>query len=369
MKSDKKEQGMKSLQDLIKKIDKDFGPGAIMRGRSSIVNVNIMPTGIPSIDRALGAGGIPIGRTLEIFGPESSGKTTTCLHIAAACQKHFFKDKDRYGTVAYIDAEHALDIDWAQRIGVDTEALCLSQPDSGEDAFRLTEIMVDSGQIDLIIVDSVAALIPKAILEEDIGKATMGALAQLMSKALSKLKGKCNTTQTTLIFINQLREKVGVFFGNPEVTPGGKALKYYASVRAEIKRNSAIKSTDDTVIGHHTTMKIIKNKVAAPFRVAEFDIFYGTKSYPVSGIDSITSLLDVGLDVGVISKSGSFFNYDGKNIGNGAQNAAKLLRSDTELYNKLKEEIYLKAFGPTLGNVEVEDDLADKYLDGEEDNE
>ena len=355
----------------MKKIDKDFGAGTIMKGRSSIVNVSIMPTGIPSIDRALGAGGIPIGRTLEIFGPESSGKTTTCLHIAAACQKHFFKDKNRYGIVAYIDAEHALDIDWAQKIGVDTEALYLSQPDSGEDAFRLIEVLVESAQIDLIVVDSVAALIPKAMLEDDIGKASMGLLAQLMSKALSKLKGKCNQTGTTLVFINQLREKVGMVFGNPEATPGGKALKYYASVRAEIKRNSAIKSTDDTVIGHHTTMKIIKNKVAAPFRTAEFDIFYGTKAYPISGIDSITSLLDVGLDVGVVSKSGSFFNYDGKNIGNGIQNAAKLLRSDADLFKKIKEEIYLKAFGPDLsntGSVQVEDELADKYLD-EEDNE
>ena len=352
----------------MKKIDKDFGPGTIMRGRSSIVNVNIMPTGIPSIDRALGAGGIPIGRTLEIFGPESSGKTTTCLHIAAACQKHFFKEKDRFGIVAYIDAEHALDIDWAQRIGVDTgeKGLILSQPDSGEDAFRLIETMVDSGQIDLIIVDSVAALIPKAILEEDIGKASMGALAQLMSKALSKLKGKCNQTSTTLIFINQLRENVGLVFGNPEITPGGKALKYYASVRAEIKRNSAIKSSDDTVIGHHTTMKILKNKVAAPFRIAEFDIFYGTKSYPISGIDSITSLLEVGLDVGVISKSGSFFQYNGKNIGNGAQNAARSLRSDEALLKQLRDEIYLKAFGPDFKSVQVDDDLADKYLDEED---
>lgn len=366
MKQEKKDQP-KSLQDLMKRIDKDFGPGTIMRGRNSIVNVSVVPTGIPSIDRALGAGGIPVGRTLEIFGPESSGKTTTCLHIAAAYQNHYFKDKERNGIVAYIDAEHALDIEWAKRLGVDTEALCISQPDSGEDAFRLIEVLVESGQVDLIVVDSVAALIPKAILEEDIGKATMGALAQLMSKALSKLKGKCNNNGTTLVFINQLREKVGMVFGNPEVTPGGKALKYYASIRAEIKRNTAIKSSDDTVIGHHTTMKIIKNKVAAPFRVAEFDIFYGTKSYPIAGIDSISSLLDVGLDVGVISKSGSFFSYDGKNIGNGAQNASKALRSDDSLHKKIKDEIYLKAFGSDLSKVELEDDLADKYLDEEDD--
>lgn len=366
MKQEKKDPP-KSLQDLMKRIDKDFGPGTIMRGRNSIVNVSVVPTGIPSIDRALGAGGIPVGRTLEIFGPESSGKTTTCLHIAAAYQSHYFKDKERNGIVAYIDAEHALDIEWAKRLGVDTEALCISQPDSGEDAFRLIEVLVESGQVDLIVVDSVAALIPKAILEEDIGKATMGALAQLMSKALSKLKGKCNNNGTTLVFINQLREKVGMVFGNPEVTPGGKALKYYASIRAEIKRNTAIKSSDDTVIGHHTTMKIIKNKVAAPFRVAEFDIFYGTKSYPIAGIDSISSLLDVGLDVGVISKSGSFFSYDGKNIGNGAQNASKALRNDDSLHKKIKDEIYLKAFGSDLSKVELEDDLADKYLDEEDD--
>ena len=366
MKAEKKDPP-KTLQDLMKRIDKDFGPGTIMRGRSSIVNVSIVPTGIPSIDKALGAGGVPIGRTLEIFGPESSGKTTTCLHIASAFQKHFFKGKERNGVVAYIDAEHALDIEWARRLGVDTETLCISQPDSGEDAFRLIEVLVESGQVDLVVVDSVAALIPKAILEEDIGKATMGALAQLMSKALSKLKGKCNNSGTTLIFVNQLREKVGMVFGNPEVTPGGRALKYYASVRAEIKRSTAIKSSDDTVIGHHTTMKIIKNKVAAPFRVAEFDIFYGTKSYPIAGIDAVSSLLDVGLDVGVISKSGSFFSYDGKNLGNGAQNASKALRNDEVLFKKIKDEIYLKAFGPDFGQIKVDDELDDKYLDDEED--
>ena len=367
MKQEKKDQP-KTLQELMKRIDKDFGPGTIMRGRNSIVNVSVVPTGIPSIDLALGAGGVPVGRTLEIFGPESSGKTTTCLHIAAAYQKHFFKGKNRQGVVAFIDAEHALDIEWAKKLGVDTETLCISQPGSGEDAFRLIEVLVESEQVDLIIVDSVAALIPRAILEEDIGKATMGALAQLMSKALSKLKGKCNNNGTTLIFINQLREKVGMVFGNPEVTPGGKALKYYASVRAEIKRSTAIKSSDDTVIGHHTTMMIVKNKVAAPFRVAEFDIFYNTVSYPIAGIDAVSSLLDVGLEVGVISKSGSFFTFDKKNLGNGAQNASKALRNDNVLYQKIRDEIYLKAFGPELGEIKVEDELDDKYLDenGEE---
>ncbi len=329
----------KGLNELQKQIEKEFGSGAIMRGRGSIVKVDAFSTGVASIDMALGCCGIPLGRIIEVYGAESSGKTTTCLQFIAACQKHRFETKSRTGVAAFVDAEHAIDPVWAGRVGVDMNELLVSQPDSGEEALTIVERLVDSSLIDLVVVDSVAALIPKAVLDGEVGDSTMAALAQLMSKAMGRIKGKCNRTKTTVIFINQIREKVGIVFGNPEITPGGRALKFYASIRAEVKKGSAIKH-GDVVVGFRPTIKIVKNKVAPPFMTGEFDICVGTKERPVYGIDTVASMFDVAVICGIISRNGSFFNYNDHRLGNGVVNAINTVRSNVGLLEEIKNKTY-----------------------------
>jgi len=330
-------------EDMIALIEKKFGAGSVMVGRAAIVNVSSFSTGVPSIDVALGCGGIPEGRIIEIFGPESSGKTTTCLQFVAACQKHYFKDKERYGVAAFIDAEHALDPVWAGRIGVDMDNLMLSQPGHGEEAFDIMEIMIRSRAVDLIIVDSAAALVPECELIGELSDSNIGAQARMMSKALRKLKGIINDSKTTVVFINQIREKIGVMFGSPEVTPGGRALKFYASIRGDIRRGSSLKDGEAT-IGFRTKIKIIKNKVAAPFTTAEYDVCVGHPSRPLYGIDSVSSLLDVASSLKIVTTKGSWYEYDGKKIGNGLAQAAAYLREDAEMYQLLFDKTYNTAF-------------------------
>lgn len=310
-----------------------------MRGRGSVVKVDSFPTGVASIDVAFGCGGIPQGRIIEVYGAESSGKTTTCLQFIAACQKHYFNKKNRNGVAAIVDAEHALDPDWAGKVGVNMDELLVSQPDNGEEGLTIVERMVTSRLVDLIVVDSVAALTPKAVLDGEVGDSTMAALAQLMSKAMNRIKGMCNRTQTTVIFINQVREKVGLVFGNPELTPGGRALKFYASVRAEVRKGQPIKS-GDKIIGFRPTIKMVKNKVAAPFVSGEYDICVGMKERPVYGIDTVASLVEVAGSIGVITKKGSFFVYDDQNLGNGFNNAANTLRLNETLLNEIRNKTY-----------------------------
>ena len=329
----------KNLDELFAKIDKSIGSGSIKRGKNAITPVQVFSSGVASIDFALGCGGVPIGRIIEIWGPESSGKTTTCLQLAKACQQHYFPKKKTNGTVVYIDVEHSLDRAWAVKIGVDVDNMAISQPDSGEDAFSIIDQCIDSGLVDLIIVDSVAALVPQKVLEGDIGDQTMAALAQLMSKGLSKIKGKCNTTGTTVVFVNQIREKVGQMFGNPEVTPGGKALKFYATIRAEVKRKEAVKIGQE-IVGSVVHLSIRKNKVAPPFEVAEYDICFGRKERPVCGIDWVTSLLRIAEKKGVLVTKGSFYKFEDRNLGNGESAVAKTLRDDSKLIEQVRAKLY-----------------------------
>jgi recombination protein RecA len=329
----------KDINELLKNIEKDFGSGSLMRGRGKMVDVEVFPTNIAAIDFALGAGGIPLGRIIELYGAESSGKTTTCLAIVAACQKHTFPNKKRRGVAAVIDAEHALDPRWAEKIGVDMDNLIISQPDSGEQGFQILERLVDSEMVDLIVVDSVAALVPLAMLEGEITDANVGAQARLMSKGLNKIKGKCNRTGTTVIFINQIREKIGVMFGNPEQTPGGRALKFYSTIRAEVRKGSSIK-IGDTVVGFRPTIKMVKNKVAAPFMQGSFDICFGLSERPVCGIDAVGSLIDMATENNIIKKNGSFFAYGDVKLGNGMNNASHALRENTVLLEEIRRKLY-----------------------------
>lgn len=353
------------MEELQKGIEKEFGSGAIMRGKGSIVDVDVFSTGVATIDFALGCGGIPIGRIIEVYGAESSGKTTTCLQFIAACQQHVFKQKKRRGIAALVDAEHAMDPKWAAKIGVNLDELLVSQPESGEQALSIVERLVDSALVDLIVVDSVAALTPKSIIEGEIGDSTMAALAQLMSKALSRIKGKCNKTQTTIIFINQVREKVGIVFGNPELTPGGRALKFYASVRAEVRKGSPIKDGNMT-LGFRPTVKIVKNKVAPPFMSGEYDICVGMEARPICGIDVASSLVELATEMKVISRNGSFFVYGTKKLGNGMTNAANALRTDPATFDEIKKKTYELAFGTATRKVnEVEEE--DTFDESEED--
>lgn len=339
-KTEKKvDQTFSNIDELRKGIEKEFGSGSIMRGKGAIVKVDVFSTGVASIDQALGCLGIPQGRIVEIFGAESSGKTTTCLQIIAACQKSYFPNKKRNGVAAIVDAEHALDPVWAERVGVDMEQLLVSQPDSGEEALMIVERLIDSGLVDLIVVDSVAALTPKSVLDGEVSDSTMAALAQLMSKAMNRLKGKCNKTKTSVIFINQVREKVGIVFGNPEVTPGGRALKFYASVRMEVKKGQAIKQ-GDTIVGFRPTVKIIKNKVAQPFMIGEYDICVGSSLRPIFGIDTVASLLEVAQEIKVVGKNGNFYVYENNKLGNGLANAANFLRNDDKLLAEIKKKTY-----------------------------
>ncbi len=321
------EEKLKALNSTIAMIEKQYGKGAIMKLGDTNVNTDleIIPTGCLSLDLALGIGGVPRGRIMEIFGPESSGKTTVALHIIAETQK-------MGGVAAFIDAEHALDAQYARALGVNTNELYLSQPDTGEQALDICESLVRSSAVDIIVIDSVAALTPKAEIEGDMGDTHVGLLARLMSQALRKLTAITNRSKTSVIFINQLREKVGVMFGNPETTPGGKALKYFASLRLDIRKADALKG-DGGIIGNRTKCKVVKNKLAPPFKVAEFDIIYG------EGISQEGCLIDLGVEFGVLSKSGSWFNYNDDKIAQGREKLREHLKANPELKAEIEAKI------------------------------
>jgi len=340
----KKAPKPESISGLLQQIDSQYGENSIIMGAEAIVDVDVFPSGIASLDRALGCGGVPQGRIMEIFGTESCGKTTLCLHIVASCQKHFFKEKGeegRHGVAAFVDAEHAVDPTWAQLIGVDWDNLLFSQPDYGEQALQIAEKLAASGLVDLIVVDSVAALIPKAELEGEIGDHHVGAQARMMSQAMRKLYKEVNKNQCTLIFINQTREKIGVMFGDPTTTPGGKALKFAASVRIQVNKGSKINDGGE-VQGFSPKAKIIKTKVGGkPFAEAEYFIYSGN---PVSGIDTVQSFIDIGLEYNILTRKGNFISLDGKSLGNGIAKAAAALREDEETLNTLKNQIYAGLF-------------------------
>ena len=317
----------KAVDLAITQIERQFGKGSIMRlgGEVAVPDVPAISTGALSLDIALGVGGVPRGRVVEIFGPESGGKTTLALHIIAEAQK-------QSGLAAFIDAEHALDVNYAAKIGVDTDSLLISQPDTGEQALEIAEVLVRSGALDVLVIDSVAALVPKAELEGDMGDAQMGLQARLMSQALRKLTGSISKSKTTVIFINQIRMKIGVFFGNPETTSGGNALKFYASMRMDIRRIGAIKHGQD-VIGNRTRVKVVKNKVAPPFREAEFDIIFG------EGISKENDLIDLASNSGIIEKSGAWYSYGGERLGQGKENTRLFLKENPDLLTKIEGEI------------------------------
>ena len=320
---------LKALQAAMAKIEKDFGKGSIMKlGDEKIENVEVIPTGSIALNAALGVGGYPKGRIIEIYGPESSGKTTLAIHAIAECQK-------AGGIAAFIDAEHAFDRFYAEKLGVDIDNLWISQPDNGEQALEIADQLIRSSAIDILVVDSVAALTPKKEIEGDMGDNNVGLQARLMSQALRKLTSTISKTNTTCIFINQLREKIGVMFGNPETTTGGNALKFYASVRLDIRRVMAIKDGDQ-VIGNMTRVKVVKNKVAPPFRKAEFEIMFG------EGISKVGEILDLGVEYGIIQKSGSWFSYNGSRLAQGRDASKALLRDNPELCEELEEQIMQK---------------------------
>ncbi len=326
-KVDKKEDKLKALDAAISKIEKDFGKGSIMKLGASVASMNVeaIPTGCLSLDLALGVGGVPRGRVVEIYGPESSGKTTVALHMVAAVQRDG-------GIAGFIDAEHALDPVYAKNIGVDIDNLYISQPDNGEQALEITETMVRSGAVDIIIVDSVAALVPKAEIDGDMGDSHVGLQARLMSQALRKLTGIISRTNCIVIFINQLREKVGVMFGNPETTTGGRALKFYSSIRLEVRKIESLKQAGE-FIGNRTRIKVVKNKVAPPFKEAEFDIMFG------QGISREGDILDIAADLNIIQKSGAWFAYDGGKIGQGRENAKQYLREHTDVCEEVERQV------------------------------
>lgn len=322
--SDPRSDAVKLAMD---QIEKQFGKGAIMKLGSDEHKEHIesIPTGSIALDLALGVGGVPRGRIIEIYGPESSGKTTLALHIVAEAQK-------KGGIAAFIDAEHALDPVYASKIGVNVEELLLSQPDTGEQALEITETLVRSGAVDIVVVDSVAALVPRAEIEGEMGDTHVGLQARLMSQALRKLTGVVNRSKTTVIFINQLRLKIGVMFGNPETTPGGLALKFYSSVRMDIRRKAALKDGDETV-GNRHLVKVVKNKVAPPFRQAEFDVMYG------EGISKEGNLLDVGVELDIVEKAGSWYSYDGEKLGQGRLGAMDFLKQNTKVSHKIEQQV------------------------------
>ncbi|MCD8204626.1 MAG: recombinase RecA [Coprobacillus sp.] len=321
-----KETETKNLDDTLKEIEKMFGKGSIMKlGDRPNVDVDVIPTGSLLLDEALGVGGYPKGRIIEIYGPESSGKTTLALHAISECQK-------QGGRAAFIDAEHAIDPDYARNLGVDVDELILSQPDSGEEALEIVNMLAGSNSFDLIIVDSVAALVPQAELDGEMGDATVGAQARLMSKALRKITAVLDKTHCCVIFINQLREKVGVMYGNPETTTGGRALKFYATIRLDIRRTDALKS-GAAIVGNTVHVKVVKNKVSPPFKSCDLDIIYG------QGISKIGEVLDLATEKGIITRSGSWFEYNGTKIGQGRENAKEYISSTPGLYDELKDKI------------------------------
>ncbi len=331
-----KDDKIRALEAAIAKIEKDYGKGSIMKlgDSASTMNVETVPTGCLSLDLALGVGGVPKGRIIEIYGPESSGKTTVALHIVSEVQKHG-------GIAAFIDAEHALDPSYAENIGVDIDNLYISQPDNGEQALEITETMVRSGAVDIVIIDSVAALVPKAEIDGDMGDSHVGLQARLMSQALRKLTAVVSKSNCIVIFINQLREKVGVMFGNPETTTGGRALKFYSSIRLDVRRIESLKQAGE-VIGNRTRVKVVKNKVAPPFREAEFDIMFG------QGISREGDILDIACSQGIVNKSGAWFAYNGEKIGQGRENAKQYLKE----HEDIRDEIEAKAREQILGSGE-----------------
>lgn len=334
------EEKKKALATALSQIEKDFGKGTIMKlGENAHMNVEAIPTGSLTLDLALGIGGVPRGRIVEIFGPESSGKTTVALHIAAEVQK-------MGGEAAFIDAEHALDPVYAKALGVNIDDLLVSQPDSGEQALEITDALVRSGAIDVVVVDSVAALVPQQEIDGEMGSSHVGLQARLMSQALRKLSGSIAKTNCVVIFINQLREKVGVMYGNPETTPGGRALKFYASVRIDVRKVENLKQGDE-VYGNRVKCKVVKNKVAPPFRVAEFDILYG------KGISKAGEIVDIAMELGLVQKSGSWFSYNGERLAQGKDNARKAIASNPELMKELEEKIKSKGDEIDLGTGEA----------------
>ncbi|MCU0650119.1 MAG: recombinase RecA [Gemmatimonadaceae bacterium] len=333
----------KALALAVAQIEKSCGKGSIMRlGTDTKVRVEAIPTGAINLDAAIGIGGIPRGRVTEIYGPESSGKTTLCLHVVANAQR-------AGGVAAFIDAEHALDTEYAKKLGVDIENLLISQPDTGEQALEICEILVRSGAVDVIVIDSVAALVPKAEIEGDMGDSHVGLQARLMSQALRKLTGAIARSRVSVIFINQLREKIGVMFGNPETTTGGKALKFYASLRLDIRRIGPVKEKED-VIGSHVRVKVVKNKVAPPFKQAEFDIMYA------EGISHTSLLVDIGAESGIIEKSGAWYSYGAQRIGQGRENAKLFLKDNPALMAEVEEKVkVVLGVKPAGGTPETEE--------------
>ena len=339
----------KALEVAMSQIEKQFGKGSVMKlGEFKAMEVEAIPTGALSLDIALGIGGVPRGRIIEVFGPESSGKTTLALHIIAEAQK-------MGGEAAFIDAEHALDPVYAKKLGVDIDNLIVSQPDTGEQALEITEALVRSGALDVVVVDSVAALVPKAEIDGEMGDSHMGLQARLMSQALRKLAGAINKSKTVLIFINQLREKIGVMFGNPETTTGGRALKFYASVRMDIRKTEMMKQ-DGQVIGNRVRVKVIKNKVAPPFREAEFDVLYG------KGISKVGNILDMAVNLDIVEKSGAWFSYNGQRISQGRENAKRYLEEHPDIMDEIEKKVrdnFAKAFEQSLGEELPSDDEED----------
>ena len=324
--SDERDGKLKALDLAVQQIEKNFGKGSIMRmGDGVITQVETIPTGSISLDAALGIGGIPRGRIIEIYGPESSGKTTVCLHVVAEAQR-------RGGMAAFIDAEHALDVGYARKIGVDVNNLLVSQPEYGEQALEICETLVRSNAVDIIIIDSVAALVPRAEIEGEMGDPTMGTQARLMSQALRKLTSAISKSKTTVIFTNQLRQKIGIMFGNPETTTGGNALKFYASIRMDIRRKDVLKEAGN-IIGNRVRVKVVKNKMAPPFRETEFDILYN------EGISKIGDLLDVGVEAGVVQKSGSWFSYGEERLGQGREGVRKFLKETPDILQRIEEDV------------------------------
>ena len=368
--SDKNTDKQKALDTALAQIEKQFGKGAVMKlGQHSALNVESIPTGSLSLDIALGIGGVPRGRIVEIYGPESSGKTTVALHIVAEAQKHG-------GEAVFIDVEHALDPVYAQALGVDIDKLLVSQPDTGEQALEIAEALVRSGAIDVVVVDSVAAMVTKAEIEGEIGDSFVGVQARLMSQGLRKLTGAIGKSNTVAIFINQLREKIGVMYGNPETTPGGRALKFYSSVRLDVRRSEQIKVGGE-IVGNRTRVKVVKNKVAPPFREAEFDIMYGT------GISRYGEIVDLGSKLDIINKSGSWFSYHGNKLGQGRDNVREYLKQNPELAEEIAAQIAeqadrLLSIPKTVKKavkspkkqvdvtVEVDEDITEEYPDNDQ---
>lgn len=338
---------LKALDTALLSIEKQYGKGSIMRlGDDTRAPLEVIPTGSIALDVALGVGGLPRGRVVEIFGPESSGKTTVALHAVASAQA-------AGGIVAFIDAEHALDPEYAKALGVDTDALLVSQPDSGEQALEIADMLIRSGALSLIVIDSVAALVPRAEIEGEMGDSHVGLQARLMSQALRKMTGALNNSGTTMIFINQLREKIGVMFGSPETTTGGRALKFYSSVRLDVRRVETLKDGADSV-GNRTRIKIVKNKVAPPFKQADFDIMYG------KGISREGGLIDVGVEAGLVRKAGSWYTYEGDQLGQGKENARQFLFDNPDLANELEKKILEKlGVGPQVDSEATAGDFAD----------